>query len=547
MKKLTTTKSFERLFLMLIVMFALPILTYAQQRDELQELIDQLASAPATRAAGTVTDIDLSAYSEPRTTTLYIRNGVNVRFVNGTLTRATSLTDAPLVQIQDDSKLHLAESSKISGNNFITQNPIVNVISGELVTEGGDISGNSEGGYRIGASVWENDQNTRVRMESGLIQCLFQKEGSLYAYGGQIEVLSVSGIVYLKNNIIIRNCSFDKKESYLYVEDGTLESSADITLRDYSLGQVVVRNVASKETANCFKLGGSEKENYVLSYEIDKLVVREKPNPVQVIDNLEPGTLPDRIPPSVREIVEELTITGKLNGTDIGLIRGLCNKTLKKLDIANCSIVSGGGNYAFIYGNTNGVLVDELPMYPVEVSQSRRKVVTYPVGVYTKDDVIGHSMFRKLSTIEYIALPNTVKSIGHFAFNDSPSLKTVVIGENVKTIVYSIFEGCENISDIQFDKCKYLHCEKGIVYNEDYSQVIMTLPYYTMDNTLTLRSTVDSINYAVFANRQSIEKVILPDALVALGQGVFQSCENLSEIKFSEELGAAGISCVSLI
>ena len=266
---------------MLIVMFALPILTYAQQRDELQELIDQLASAPATRAAGTVTDIDLSAYSEPRTTTLYIRNGVNVRFVNGTLTRATSLTDAPLVQIKDDSKLHLSETASITGNNFYTAGvPVVEVLDGELYVEGGKISENTkkEGNtITIGASVTQNDEQSLVNIANGEIQELIQRKKSsrMYAYGGKVGTVYVYGVVYLKSTTI-SNCYFLDSDSYIYLEDGDYSSSS-ILLLGCESNQAVVRNVKTKESVGYFYLRGNE---YVLVYENNSIVVhRKKDNP----------------------------------------------------------------------------------------------------------------------------------------------------------------------------------------------------------------------------------------------------------------------------
>lgn len=107
---------------MLLVALILTNLSAASQnRDELQELIDRAAASPITRSGGEPTEIDLSAYSAPRTATLYIRNGANVRFVNGTLTRAESLK-APLIIINGNSYLELAETKPVRGHIYVRGN-----------------------------------------------------------------------------------------------------------------------------------------------------------------------------------------------------------------------------------------------------------------------------------------------------------------------------------------------------------------------------------------------------------------------------------------
>ena len=248
-----------------------------QENDELQKLIDRLADAPATRAATTVTDIDLSAYSEPRATTLYIRNGVNVRFVNGTLTRAKSLTDGPLVQIIGDSRLHLAATAAISGNNFYTSGgTLVEVLDGRLDVEGGKITGNKSLNT-IGISVSLRNKDAVVWVEDGEVENLSSGVGTAYAFGGTIGWLSVYNCAYLGDNVKA-DCSFSRKEAYL---DATkIGSSASINLYYYYQDQTVVKNVF-QDAINCFKLGYSENvsgsaSDYVLSLEDKSLIVRSK-------------------------------------------------------------------------------------------------------------------------------------------------------------------------------------------------------------------------------------------------------------------------------
>ena len=113
----------------------------AQAQTDLQQTLDALASAPPSRA-GEITEIDLSPYG-PQTKTLEVRNGVRVRFVNGTLTCTDDLKD-PIVNISGGSYLELASTAAImSGKgNCNTNHGIVTMRGGDFYITGGQMLNN---------------------------------------------------------------------------------------------------------------------------------------------------------------------------------------------------------------------------------------------------------------------------------------------------------------------------------------------------------------------------------------------------------------------
>ena len=90
--------------------------TSAFGQSKLQQYLDGLADSQSTRtrASSTPTDIDLSEFDSDITETVYVRNGINVRFVNGTITRNESL-NGPLVKVQDNSKLTVGKGAVLTG------------------------------------------------------------------------------------------------------------------------------------------------------------------------------------------------------------------------------------------------------------------------------------------------------------------------------------------------------------------------------------------------------------------------------------------------
>ena len=100
------------------------------------------------------------------------------------------------------------------------------------------------------------------------------------------------------------------------------------------------------------------------------------------------GTLPDLISESEKYTIEELTLTGELNGTDFRLLRDMAgynylgvhtNGTLHELDMTDVRIVKGGDSYVQMHVSS----------YYVEA-----------------DDELPERIFRKCYALKKVKLPN---------------------------------------------------------------------------------------------------------------------------------------------
>ena len=82
-----TSKLNHLLVVLLAINVLVPINVFGQSK--LHQYLDKLANGQSvgTRASTTPTDIDLSEFDSDITETVYVRNGINVRFVNGEIVR----------------------------------------------------------------------------------------------------------------------------------------------------------------------------------------------------------------------------------------------------------------------------------------------------------------------------------------------------------------------------------------------------------------------------------------------------------------------------
>lgn len=141
----------------------------------------------------------------------------------------------------------------------------------------------------------------------------------------------------------------------------------------------------------------------------------------------EAGTLPNKIGSSKKDLITNLKIIGKINGTDLRFIREMAggdvhgdrtSGNLSVLDLSEVKIVEGGDYYYYNYYNR---------------------------PFYTSNDIIGKYTFSGCSSLTSVNIPSSVTEIGEYAFSNCKGLKSIyVFAKNVPTIGTDAFDGCNS-------------------------------------------------------------------------------------------------------
>ena len=138
----------------------------------------------------------------------------------------------------------------------------------------------------------------------------------------------------------------------------------------------------------------------------------------------EAGTLPNKIAVSRKNLITNLKIVGKINGTDLKFIREMAGRDyndeitdgkLSILDLFEAKIVAGGDAY-----------------------------VRYSDNKYTSNDKLGNYVFYGCSGLTSLTLPSSVTSIGGYAFRGCSGLISIyVYPENLPELGTGIFDECD--------------------------------------------------------------------------------------------------------
>ena len=165
----------------------------------------------------------------------------------------------------------------------------------------------------------------------------------------------------------------------------------------------------------------------------------------------EAGTLPNMISYDQKNLITNMKIVGKINGTDLKFIREMAGRDvnggktdgkLSILDLSEAKIVAGGDAYVRFsenYYTSN----DKLGDYAFS-GCSGLTSLTLPSSVTS----IGDKAFYSCWMLTSLTIPSSVTSIGNYAFYGCSGLTSLIIPSGVTSIGKWAFRGCSGLTSI---------------------------------------------------------------------------------------------------
>ena len=143
---------------------------------------------------------------------------------------------------------------------------------------------------------------------------------------------------------------------------------------------------------------------------------------------------------------------------------------------------------------------------------------------------IPESMFEGWNLLTSVILPESITSIGNYAFKDCVKIESLELPDNIKYLGYGLFSGCKSLKR-------------------------MVIPESVVKLGRTLNSSSSGSNYykdGVFNDCTSLEEIILPDNLSVIGLATFRNCSSLTKLNIPESVqyigqaafyGCSNLSC----
>ena len=155
--------------------------------------------------------------------------------------------------------------------------------------------------------------------------------------------------------------------------------------------------------------------------------------------------------------------------------------------------------------------------------------VEIPDTVTSLGDYAFHD-FKKLKSIE---IPNSVTSIGVEAFRDCERLTSITIPEGVTSIGNGAFEDCSSLTSINVsDNNKNYRSVDGVLFNKDKTELIQ-YPRKKEGTNYKIPNSVTNIGESAFCECSSLTSITIPEGVTRIGDSAFSYFRSLTNITYN--------------
>ncbi|MCQ2232943.1 MAG: leucine-rich repeat domain-containing protein, partial [Paludibacteraceae bacterium] len=137
-----------------------------------------------------------------------------------------------------------------------------------------------------------------------------------------------------------------------------------------------------------------------------------------------------------------------------------------------------------------------------------------------------------LGTDSVVNIPNQVKIIGRYVFENNKKITSVTIPNSVTTIGYSAFSGCTGLKSV-------------IIPNS-----VTTIEEFAFSNctgltSVTIPNSVTTIGYSAFRGCTGLKSVIIPNSVTTIEEFAFSNCTGLTSVTIPNSVTTIGYSAFS--
>ena len=148
--------------------------------------------------------------------------------------------------------------------------------------------------------------------------------------------------------------------------------------------------------------------------------------------------------------------------------------------------------------------------------------LTLPTDYKGEDYAIGADVFKGNTTIASVVIPNSVTSIGDYAFYKCTGLTSIEIGNSVTSIGDYAFDGCTGLTSIEIPNS------------------VTSIGEYALSGCTGLTSVVicdgvKTVGESAFNGCANIESLYISSAIESIGNNAFARCDKITEIKLGAE------------
>ena len=166
-----------------------------------------------------------------------------------------------------------------------------------------------------------------------------------------------------------------------------------------------------------------------------------------------------------------------------------------------------------------------------------------PTDYKGENYAIGDNVFKEYIELTSVVIPNSVTSIGNYAFNGCTSLKELRIedGESTLSLGYNTYDSSYIGKGLFYDcPLETLYLGRNLSYNTGYSYGYS--PFYNIETlvNVTIGKNVTTIGSYAFYYCTGLKSITIPNSVTSIGNSAFAYCYGLTSITIPNSATSIG-------
>ena len=205
-------------------------------------------------------------------------------------------------------------------------------------------------------------------------------------------------------------------------------------------------------------------------------------------------------------------------------------------DIAGWCNIKFGGNYANPMYYSHNFYINDQEIKDLLIPNSVTSIgnwafygcssltsITIPNSVTS----IGNDAFSGCSSLTSVTIPNSVTSIGGWAFYECSSLTSITIPNSVTSIGRGAFNGCSSLTSVTIGN--------SVTSIGDYA-----FRHCSSLTSITIPNSITSIGEEAFQDCSSLTSITIPNGVTSIGFGAFKYCSSLTSVTIGNSVTSIG-------
>jgi len=162
---------------------------------------------------------------------------------------------------------------------------------------------------------------------------------------------------------------------------------------------------------------------------------------------------------------------------------------------------------------------------------------------------IGNTVFRGFSSLTSVTIPDSVTSIGEYAFQAS-NITSVTIPDSVTSISNGAFSSCSSLTSVTIGNGVTSIGRSAFSSCSSFTSVTIPSSVTSIGTnafagcsgltSVTIPSSVTSIGTNAFGGCSSLTSVTIPSSVTSIGGGAFYDCDGLTSVTIGDGVTSIG-------